>query len=188
MSILLLGLILFLGVHSVRLFGDGWRDRTIARVGEARWKGVYTVISIIGLVLIVWGYGQARQSPVEIWLPPPALRHLTSLFTLLAFILLAAAHGPGNHIRSSLRHPMTIGVLLWALGHLLANGMLADITLFGSFLLWALLVLRAARRRKRHRPRHRRWPEICRLSWAVRWWAVFAIWLHGPLIGVAVTP
>ncbi|MEZ5661873.1 MAG: NnrU family protein, partial [Burkholderiaceae bacterium] len=149
----------------------------------------YTVISIIGLVLIVWGYGQARQSPVEIWLPPPALRHLTSLFTLLAFILLAAAHGPGNHIRSSLRHPMTIGVLLWALGHLLANGMLADITLFGSFLLWALLVLRAARRRKLPPPAAPKMAgNLSAVVGGALVWAVFAIWLHGPLIGVAVTP
>ena len=139
MEILVLGLVLFLGVHSVRIVADGWRTQTLARMGEMPWKGLYSLVSAVGLALIVWGYGLARQQPVVLWVPPIGMRHAASLLTLIAFILLAATYVPRNAIKARLHHPMVLAVKAWALAHLLANGMLADVLLFGGFLAWAVL-------------------------------------------------
>ncbi|MCM5682271.1 NnrU family protein [Schlegelella sp. S2-27] len=188
MTLLVLGLVLFLGVHSVRIVADDWRSAQIARRGEKAWKGVYTLLSIIGFVLIVWGYGLARTEPVFLWQPPPWTRHLASLFVLIAFVLLAAAKVPRNAIKARLHHPMVAGVKLWAFGHLLANGTLADALLFGSFLVWAVVDFRAARRRDRvagtlYPPGTARGTVLTLVAGGVAW-AVFALWLHAWLIGV----
>lgn len=148
MLVLILGLVLFLGTHSVRIFAEPWRARTLARVGEARWKGVYAVVSLIGFVLLVWGYGLARQQPVLLWTPPVAMRHIAALLTLVSFVLLAAAYVPGNGLKAKLRHPMVLGVKVWALAHLLANGTLADVLLFGGFLAWAVADRISVKRRE----------------------------------------
>jgi uncharacterized membrane protein len=188
MTFLILGLILFLGVHSVRIFAEGWRSAQIAQRGEGAWKGLYSVASIAGFGLIIWGYRLARQDPVALWAPQPWARHLASLLMLLAFILLAAAYVPRNGIKARVHHPMVLGVKVWALAHLLANHTLADLLLFGSLLAWALLDFRAARARDR----------IGHVSYAmgtlvgtavtlvagVAAWAVFAFWAHGVLFGV----
>jgi uncharacterized membrane protein len=147
MSALILGLVLFLGVHSVRIVAEGWRTNFIAQRGHAAYKGLYTVVSLLGFGLIVWGYGQARAQPVALWAPMPAMRHVAALLTLLAFVLLAAAYVPGNGIKARLHHPMVLSVKCWALGHLLANHTLADVLLFGGFLVWAVLSFKAARGR-----------------------------------------
>ena len=140
MAILILGLILFLGVHSTRIVADGWRTATIARVGEKPWKAVYALLSIAGFVLIVWGYGLARQQPVLLWPQPPvAMRHVAALLTLIAFVLVVAAYVPGNQIKAKVHHPMAVGVKVWAFAHLLANGRLAAVLFFGGFLGLALL-------------------------------------------------
>ena len=133
MVILVLGLVLFLGVHSVRIVADGWRTQMRARLGEGAWKGLYSVVSIVGLGLVVWGYGLARQEPVVLWNPPVAMRHMASLFTLVAFVLLLAAYVPRNVFKARLHHPMVLAVKTWALGHLISNGNLADVALFGGF-------------------------------------------------------
>src|SRR3990167_7041300 len=99
-AILILGLVLFLGVHSIRIVADGWRTATIGRIGELPWKAVYALLSIAGFVLIVWGFGLARQQPMQLWLPPRGMRHLASLLTLIAFILLAATYVPRNAIKA----------------------------------------------------------------------------------------
>ena len=188
MSLLVLGLILFLGVHSVRIVSDGWRARTLARVGEHAWKGVYSLLSGLGLVLIVWGYGLARQSPVLLWEPPPGMRHLAGLLTLAAFVGIAAAYVPRNAIKASLHHPMVLGVKVWALAHLLANGTLADVLLFGGFLAWAVFDFRAARRRDRAAgtvyPPGTPAGTAAAIGVGVAAWAVFALWGHAALIGV----
>ncbi|MCC7313077.1 MAG: NnrU family protein, partial [Sulfuritalea sp.] len=119
---LILGLVLFLGIHSVRIFANDWRDAQLARLGLLPWKGVYALISAVGLGLIIWGYGLARVDPVVLWLPPVWTRHLAALLTLPAFILLVAAYLPGSHIKAKIGHPMVAGVKIWALAHLLANG------------------------------------------------------------------
>ena len=188
MTILLAGLVIFLGAHSVRIFGEGWRSRTIDRLGANAWKGLYSLVSGIGLVLIIWGFGLARQQPVQVWSPPTGMRHLASLLILVSFVLLAAAYVPGNRIRARLRHPMVLGVKLWALAHLLANGNLAHLTLFGAFLVWAVLDFRAARGRDRLAGTA---PEPgsagatgVTVAIGVGAWIAFSLWLHGLLIGV----
>lgn len=149
MTLLLAGLLLFLGSHLTRVVANDWRTSARERVGPGAWKTIYSVIAIAGLVLIVQGYGLARQAPIEVWSPPAWTRHVAALLMALAFILLAAAFVPGTHIKARVGHPMTMSVKVWAFAHLLSNGRLADIVLFGSFLAWAVLVYIAARRRDR---------------------------------------
>jgi uncharacterized membrane protein len=190
MSILIFGLILFLGIHSVRIVAEGWRQRRIDAMGEGGWKGAYSLVSAVGMGLIVWGFGLARAEPAVLWVPPKGMAHLAALLTLVAFVLLAAAYVPRNRIKSRLRHPMVLAVKVWALAHLLSNGNLADVLLFGSFLLWAVLSFRAARRRDEEAMLSD-WPahSSAGSTWvtvgvgAVAW-AVFAFWAHGVLIGV----
>jgi uncharacterized membrane protein len=189
MTWLVIGLALFLGMHSARVFAEGARTRFIAQRGEKAWKGLYTLVSLLGLVLIVVGYGAARQQPVALWgVPPVWTRHLASLFTLAAFVLIAASHAPGNLIKARLHHPMVLGVKAWALGHLLANHTLADLLLFGGFLAWAVLSFRAAKARDRAAgttyPPGRMGPTLGAVVGGVVVWAVFAFWAHGWLIGV----
>ncbi|MBX3585399.1 MAG: NnrU family protein [Ramlibacter sp.] len=188
MGMLILGLVIFLGVHSVRIVADDWRTQVMAKRGEGLWKGLYAALSVLGFVLICWGYGLARQQPVVLWSPPRAMNHVAALFTLLAFVLLAATYVPRNHLKARVHHPMVAGVKLWALAHLLANGNLADVLLFGSFLVWAVLSFRAARQRDRaagttYPPGTAQGTVITVVVGAVAW-AVFAFWAHGALIGV----
>jgi len=189
MWFLVLGLVLFLGVHSVRIVADGWRAQTLARVGEGPWKGLYSLVSAVGLALIVWGYGLARQQPVVLWVPPVGMRHAAALLTLLAFILLAATYVPRNAIKARLHHPMVLGVKVWALAHLLSNGNLADVLLFGGFLLWAVLSFRAARQRDRVQNTVYAAGSAAGTAATVgagaAAWAGFAFWGHAWLIGVA---
>lgn len=182
------GLLLFLGTHSVRIFADGWRNKQINQRGEQAWMGIYSIVSLIGFVLIVYGYGVARLEPQIIWQPPVWTKHLAALLTLPAFILLVAAYVPGTKIKTIVGHPMILGVKLWALAHLLANGMLADIVLFGSFLLWSVLDYRASRRRDKATGRVYKSAGISRdiiaIIVGIVAWGVFAAVLHNWLIGV----
>ena len=188
MTLLILGLVIFLGAHSTRIFAEGWRGAQLSRLGEKGWKGLYSVVSLVGFVLLVWGYGVARQDPVPLWTPSIGMRHLASLLTLVSFIFLAAAYVPRNAIKARLGHPMTLGVKVWALGHLLANHTLADLLLFGGFLVWSVLCFRAARARDRAagtvRPAGTAAGTALTVVVGVGAWVVFALWLHGPLIGV----
>ena len=189
MTLLILGLLILLGTHSVRIFADGFRERMIARLGTNGWKGLYTVLSVAGLVLIVWGFGHARQQPVSLYAPPLALRHANSLFTLLAFGLVTAAYVPRNHLKAWLGHPMLAGVKLWALGHLLATGFLHDVILFGSFLVWAIVLFAISRRRdRRNGVTHARGTvagDLLTGIVGIGAWAAFAFWAHLHWIGVA---
>ena len=137
MLVLVAGLILFLGVHSVSIVAPAWRQGTIARLGEKPWKGLYSVAAGLGLVLVVVGYGIARRSPVVLYTPPAGLRHLALVVMLPVFPLFLATYLPGR-IKTAARHPTLLAVKLWAAAHLLANGMLADVLLFGGFLAWAV--------------------------------------------------
>jgi len=137
MTVLILGLILFLGTHSVSVVAPAWRDAMHARLGEGPWKGLYSVASAVGFVLIVIGYGLARQQPVALYTPPLWLRHLALLLLVPVFPLLMAVYLPGR-IKSAARHPMLLATKLWAVAHLLANGTAADVLLFGGFLAWAV--------------------------------------------------
>jgi uncharacterized membrane protein len=148
---LLIGLALFLGIHSVQSLIPQWRQDAIDRWGSLSFKGLYAALSLLGFYLLLQGYGAARLEPLVLWTPPRGMQHATILLMWLAMILLVAAYVPGNHLKSKLRHPMTLSVKVWALGHLLSNGNLADVALFGGFLLWSVLVFRAARQRDRMR-------------------------------------
>ncbi len=190
MAYLILGLALFLGVHSVRIVADDWRTRTIARIGAQPWKAAYSVVSLLGFVLIVWGFSLARVAPVQVWSPPAGMRHLAWLLTLVAFVLLVAAYVPGNSIKAWVHHPMVLAVKAWALAHLLANGNLAHVLLFGTFLVWAVLNFSAARRRDRAGsvlyPAGRLLPSLVTLVIGALAWAAFAFWLHGWWIGIRI--
>ena len=189
MSLLIIGLIIFLGSHSCRIFAEPWRNHMIDRLGEVKWKGLYTIISIIGLVLVVIGYGQARQTPVVLWQPATYLTHIAILLNLVAFIFLAGSSPSNNAIRLKLKHPMILGVKVWALAHLLANGTLVDLILFGSFLLWAVLDFRSARKRPILMPEKAvvstKATVIVIVSGIVIW-AAFIFGLHQYLIGVSL--
>jgi uncharacterized membrane protein len=190
MLLLILGLVLFLGMHSTRIVADGWRGAMLGRLGEKGWKGLYSVATIAGFVLIVWGYGLARQNPVVLWGGPPVwVRHVASLLTLVAFVLLVAAYVPGNQLNAKLHHPMVLGVKLWAFAHLVANNTLADLLLFGSLLLWAVLDFRSLRKRDRAAgkiyPQGRGSRTALTLLLGVLAWAGFAFWAHVRWIGVS---
>lgn len=188
MMVLILGLVVFLGVHSLRLFADGFRTSAITRFGLPRWKMFFSLVSLIGLLLIIWGFGLARQQPTLLYTPSLGLRHLNSLITLVAFVLVVAAYVPRNHLKAAIGHPMLAGVALWAFGHLLATGMLHDAVLFAAFLVWA--VADFFRSRLRDRQAAARYAAgtlsgtLMTLVIGVIAWAAFAFWLHGWLIGV----
>ena len=185
---LVVGLLVFLGVHSVRIVAEPWRLRTRERLGEPVWKGLYSLLSLLGLGLIIWGFGLARQTPVQLWSPPVGMRHLASLLTLVSFVLLAAAYVPRNRIKARLHHPMVLAVKTWALAHLLANGNVAHVLLFGAFLVWAVLNFKASRQRDRRDGtvyiRGNTGATLITLVLGVAAWLAFAMWLHGYLIGV----
>lgn len=188
MEMMVAGLLVFLGVHSIRMVADDWRTRMRERLGKGLWKGIYSLISLLGLALVAWGFDAAREHPVLMWLPPLWLRHAASLLTLLAFILLAAAYVPGNGIKARVHHPMVLGVKAWALAHLLTTGLLVHWVLFGSFLAWGVWNYAASRRRDRREGVVYQ-PGRAVLSWVTvalgtAAWAVFAFGLHGLLIGI----
>ena len=188
MTYLIAGLIVFLGVHSVRIVADDWRTQTRAKIGEQPWKGLYAAAAAVGFGLLVWGFSLARQQPVQLWSPPSGMRHLAALLTLISFVLLVAAYVPGNSIKARLHHPMVLGVQLWALAHLVANGNIAHVVLFGSFLVWAIFDFIAARRRDQaagtQYPRGTAGATGITIAVGVGAWIAFALWLHGLLIGV----
>ena len=206
MTQLILGLILFLGAHSVRIWADGWRDQTIEAYGEKAFKGVYALVSILGFYLLVVGYGEARLQTVALWNPPIFTKHISMLLMLLSSILLMATYIPRNHFKMRLGHPMVLSVKVWALSHLLANGNLADLVLFGSFLIWAILNFRSARARDRalllnlnvteeaagesiaesesaHQPKLL--STIITLVGGIAIWALITFVLHAKIVGVS---
>ena len=189
MGVMLLGLMIFLGVHSLRIVAEGWRLQTRARVGEKAYMGIYSLVSALGLVLMVWGFSLARQQPQVLWATPVWARHVAALLMLLSFVLLTAAYVPGNSIKARLHHPMVLSVKVWAVAHLLANNTLAELVFFGSFLLWAALSFRAARARDRaagtvYAPGSAA-PTIVTVGIAVLAWIGFTFWAHRWVIGVS---
>ena len=149
MALLILGLVLFLGAHSTRIFAENWRQAILERLGEKAYKGVYTLVSLVGFGLMVFGFDQVRWDSPLLWAPPVWVKHAAALLMLLSLVLLASAYTPRNAIKAKLHHPMVLSVKVWALAHLLANPRLADVVLFGAFLLWSVLNFRAARQRDR---------------------------------------
>lgn len=186
MNVLLLGLIVFFGVHSVSIVNDPWRNRMAARIDESAWQGAYALVPLAGFVLIVWGYGLARQEPVVLYTPPAWLQLVAMVLLVPVFPLLLAAYLPGR-IQTAAKHPMLAATKLWAFAHLLANGMLADVLLFGAFLVWAVLD-RISMKRRTQRPvpgvPPSRANDLIAVTGGLALYAAFVLGLHGWLIGV----
>jgi uncharacterized membrane protein len=181
----LIGLAGFLGLHSVRIAAPGWREARIAAMGANGWKGLYSLLSIGFFVLMIWGYGQMRQHPVLVWQPPMALRHIGMVLVVIAFVLIVAAYVPNNAIRARLGHPMILGIKTWAFAHLLMSGWLHSMLLFGTFLLWAIFGYSDMRKRPRETvAKSSVAMTIVTVIAGVVLAAVFAMYLHGILIGV----
>ncbi|QCI68039.1 NnrU family protein [Phreatobacter stygius] len=187
MSILILGLVLFLGAHAFTTLRAP-RAQLIEGLGAGGYKGAYSLVSGVGLGLIIYGYGVARaQGYVQVWSPPAALGHVTALLMAVAFIAAVASGGPNGKIKSTLKHPLLVAAKAWALGHLLVNGDLASMLLFGSFLAWAV----AARISLKSRPDAVEPPpapwgmsDVIAIGVGLALTVVFMIWLHPLLIGV----
>ena len=190
MLVLVAGLVLFLGIHSVSIVAPSWRRGLVARMGEGPWRGVYSLASAIGLVLLVVGYGIARQSPVVLYTPPAALRHLALVVMLPVFPLFFATYLPGR-IKTAAKHPLLLAVKFWATAHLLANGTLADVLLFGAFLVWAIIDRISIKRRSAAEAHEvpAAPPGAANDAIAVVGglivYAVFLLWGHRWLIGVS---
>lgn len=191
-TVLVLGLAILLGIHSVHLVAPEWQATRRERLGQGRWRLIHSLVSLVGLALIVWGYAMARHGPVLLWAPSPGMRHLAALLVLVAFILFAAGDVPRNSIKARLRRPATVGVLVWAAAHLLANGMLADLILFGSFLLWAALSLVVTSRREsvaeETYPAGTLRGNVVAVASGAALWCLVAFWLHEWVIGVRPLP
>jgi uncharacterized membrane protein len=187
MGTLIIGLILFLGAHSISIVASGWRDRAVARIGEREWQGIYGLVAFLGLVFIVWGYGLAREEAIVLYVPPVWLRHLVLLLMVPVFPLLLAAYLPGR-IQSATKHPMLAAVKLWAVAHLLANGTVADLILFGSFLIWAILD-RVSMKWREPRPVRGAPPskvnDLIAVIAGLALYAAFVLWAHFWLFGVS---
>lgn len=185
MTILILGLVAFLGVHSVRILAAPFRDAQVA-ASPGPWKGLYSLVSAVGLGLIIWGWILARPMAPQLYDPPAWGRHATVLLVWVAFILLPTANAPTGHIKATVRHPMLLGVIFWSAGHLLANGDQASAALFGSFLVWAILDLISALGRREPAPvvvKPR--ADVIAVFAGTALWTVFVLGLHRVLFGVS---
>lgn len=185
MLLLILGLILFLGMHSVRMVTPAWRDGRIAAMGEGPWKGLYSLVSLVGFVLIVWGYGKAWAVAPVLYEPPTWLKHVAALLMFFSFVSAMVSAFPAGRLKPALKHPLLLAVKIWAFAHLLANGDLAAVILFGAFLAWAVADRIALKRRKAPLPKAgpAKWDVLAVLSGAVLY-ALFVWRLHLWLIGV----
>lgn len=187
MVTLILGLVIFLGIHSISIIARSSRNAMAAKLGTAGWKGLYSLIALIGLYLIVVGYSAARMEPVVLYSPPFWMNHITMLLMVPVFPLVLAAYLPGR-IKSTLKHPLLVAVKLWALSHLLANGTLADLLLFGTFLAWAVID-RISLKRRAPSPTPSaapgRFNDLIAIVAGLALYVVFLMWGHVHLIGVS---
>ena len=189
MTILVLGLIIFLGLHSIRIFAENGREKAIPRLGEGPWKGIYSLLSAIGFVMIVWGFAEARYTAPLLWTPFPGARHLTISLMLISMVLLAAYLFKQSHITAAVHHPMVWSVALVGFAHLIANGSAADAVLFGAFLVWAAADLVSSYARDRRDgvvyPEPKWSATIGAIVVGLAFFVVIAFWLHYWLFGVA---
>ncbi len=187
MERLILGLAVFFGVHSISLLALGWRDRVAERLGKKTWQGIYSIVALVGFYLLVTGYGAARASTAVFYISPPSLRSVAALLMLPAFSLALASVIPGR-IRTAAQHPLLLATMLWAVAHLLTNGSVADLLLFGTFLVWAVAVRISLERRP---PRPIRVLPASTVNDAIvvigglALYAIFILWLHARWFGVA---
>ena len=188
MTYLIAGLLLFLGVHSIAIVAPAWRDGMAARLGDASWKAIYALVSVIGFVMLVHGYGLARAEPMVLYTPPMWMRHVASLLMLPVFPLLLATYLPGR-IKAAVKHPMLTATKAWALAHLLVNGNLADVLLFGGFLAWAVadriaVGKRAVQRKPLVTGAPSRMNDVLAIVGGLVLYVVVFAWAHQRFIGV----
>ena len=188
MALLILGIVLFLGTHSIRMVAPGFRNDRIAAMGEGGWKGAYTLVSIVGLVILIFGYGQARVTVPVLYTTPFWLAHVSILLMAFAFITLAVSQLPSGRLKPVLKHPMLLAVKIWAFAHLLVNGDLASVILFGAFLAWAVWNRIAVKRRGGALPQPGpvTW-DIAAIAIGLIFWALFIWQLHYWLIGIPIS-
>ncbi len=185
---LMLGLVLFIGPHSVRIVADEWRSHTRERIGASRYKLVYGLVSWGGFVLMIWGYGQARMDSSVLWVAPKGLYHATAGLMLISMILLIGFHFRRSAISVKVHHPMLWSVVVLCAAHLLVNGRVADLVLFGSLGAWAALDLiscywRDVRDGATY-PQATVKATALNVVLGIVFYGVFAFFLHQPLIGV----
>jgi uncharacterized membrane protein len=187
MTLLILGLILFLGIHTLTTLREP-RAALIGRLGEGPYKGLHSIVSAIGLVLIVWGFARYRDTAfLQIWSPPAWLHPVVLILMWFSFVALAASISPAGRIKGMLRHPLLVAVKSWALAHLLANGDLGALVLFGAFLAWAVYDRIAVKQRGDEgapRSGFTRGDVIAPVVGSVVYGAMF--WLHPLLFGVPI--
>lgn len=185
MIILLLGLALFFALHSIAIFAPRWREKKRQQWGRSAWRWIYSLGSLITLALIAWGYGQARITPIVVYLPPAWAKPAADVLMLGVFPLVYATFLP-SRIRSVLKYPDLVAIKLWALAHLLANGMLADVVLFGSFMAWAVINRISLKRRVRIMPSSSpsKYNDLVALIAGLVTYLLIVGYLHYKLIGV----
>ena len=189
MALLIIGIVVFLGIHLLPTF-QGLRQGLIDKLGENGYKAFFSIASILGFVLLIYGYANAPYIPV--WTPPVWTRHLALLLMVPAFVFIVAAYVPGR-IKKAVKHPMLAAIKTWAFAHLISNGDLAGIILFGSFLAYAVYDRIALKHRQPTElietpgpgsPRN----DVIAVILGIAFYLIFLIWLHPLLIGKVVLP
>jgi uncharacterized membrane protein len=183
---LVIGIVVFVGLHSISIVGEDLRNRIVARIGLVAWQVVYSILSLVGLVLIIRGYAAARADPVILYTPALWLRHSAMLLMMFVFPLLLATYLPGR-IKTAFKHPTLVAVKTWAVAHLLANGGLHDVILFGALLAWAVVDRISYRYRAPRTPREfppSRWNDAITILGGLALYAVFLRGGHEWLTGM----
>lgn len=184
---MIIGLVIFFGAHSIAIVSPGFRNRALQRLGEGAWKGLYGLTSLAGFGLMVYGFGLAREVPVVVYAPPNWMRYVTLLLMLPVFPLLIAAYLPGR-IKTAAKHPMLAAVKFWAFAHLLVNGRLADVLLFGGFLAWAVMDRISLKRRPPQKVRTAPpgpFNDLIAVALGLAIYAATIGWAHLRLLGAA---
>lgn len=190
MTLLIVGLILFLGIHLIRVFAPGFRNTVIERFGKPAWIAGHSILSTLTLVLVIYGFGEAREVTGMLWYPPVWMAHIAVTLMLVSMICLVAAALPPGYIAVKTKYPVIVAIKIWALAHLLANGETSSVLLFVSFLIWAVLLRIMMKRRERAgevKPRvfvSAKY-DIASVVLGAVLWAAIVFWLHEWLIGVA---
>lgn len=191
MAILIIGVVLFIITHSVRSIAPAFRQAMIEKMGAQGWRGMYSLVSLLSLGLMIYGYAVAPR--IDVWFPPVWTAHIAVTLMLVAMICLVAGLLPAGHIAVKTKHPMLLSVKIWAFAHLLANGDLASIILFGALLAWAVFVRISLKRRQRSgelslRPFVSSRNDILALAIGLLVWLAFLMKLHQWLFNVAPIP
>ncbi len=185
MLYLILGLAIFFAIHTVRMLAPQWRNEKIENMGEGKWKGIYSLVSLIGLVVIIWGYDQARPDAMQLFIPPSWAPHLALLLMAISLVLMMAANLPTGRIKQALKHPFLASVKIWAFAHLVANGDLASAILFGSFLIYSVWNRISVKRRGGAKPGPGSISnDLIAIVTGLAIWAGLVFWGHEWLFGV----